>query len=273
MWLLMLMSNYCKAMYSVILARLVPTYSSILGVAGACIGCCGMQADRRLRHLALTRVVADLAHTRLQPLLEHHAARYAPGGEGLLARQAAAEWKQQQRERWQHAQATVPTPPIIATVANTPAGSNAAGDDLPLVAPWAITGKHLCGAATDYTLRAMLAAAKPSTPPAPANTEHEPAVTTHVVDQGSHTRQWCWRGGGLAPCCHHRCSWRAYVGKDIMRQAGISPAEFEIIAWLTGAVPCCALHSNWGTPEVASVVSICFLLHVGCSCWCCCVSS
>jgi tRNA:m4X modification enzyme len=171
----------------------------------------------------LTRVVGDLAHTLLKPLLHHHAARYAPGGEGVLARQAAAAWKQQQRERWQREQAATPTPPIVATVASTVEGSNAAGDDLPLVAPWVITGKHLCGAATDFTIRAMLAAATP-----------EPVVNAPAADNQGHVRHWCWWGAALAPCCHHRCSWRAYVGKDIMRQAAIAPAEFEIVAWLTG---------------------------------------
>ncbi|KAL6778029.1 hypothetical protein ACKKBG_A16640 [Auxenochlorella protothecoides x Auxenochlorella symbiontica] len=64
---------------------------------------------------------------------------------------------------------------------------------------WVGVAKHLCGAASDFALRA-------------------------AVEQAPRR---C-RGLGLATCCHHRCSWRAYVGKEWFAERGFAPAEFEL---------------------------------------------
>jgi tRNA:m4X modification enzyme len=42
----------------------------------------------------------------------------------------------------------------------------------------------------------------------------------------------------IAPCCHHRCGWRAYTGKPYFRRLGFSPREFEVVAWMTGWALC-----------------------------------
>lgn len=75
-------------------------------------------------------------------------------------------------------------------------------------------GKHLCGVATDFALRALL--------------EHNPTVPLAGI---------C-----IAPCCHFRCSWRAYVGKKTMLELGFSPRDFEIISWMASAHPSLPAH-------------------------------
>ncbi|ALC46810.1 CG18048, partial [Drosophila busckii] len=60
--------------------------------------------------------------------------------------------------------------------------------------------KHLCGAATDLTLRCAL---------------NDAACSADYIL--------------IALCCHHRCSWRSYVGKAFLQAADISVREFVII--------------------------------------------
>ncbi|KAL6778027.1 hypothetical protein ACKKBG_A16640 [Auxenochlorella protothecoides x Auxenochlorella symbiontica] len=78
---------------------------------------------------------------------------------------------------------------------------------------WVGVAKHLCGAASDFALRA-------------------------AVEQAPRR---C-RGLGLATCCHHRCSWRAYVGKEWFAERGFAPAEFELVSWMSGGVMCCRME-------------------------------
>ena len=64
--------------------------------------------------------------------------------------------------------------------------------------------KHLCGAATDLALRCLLNTSKT-------------------------------KGFVIALCCHHRCEWKSFVGKDFLRLHGISKKEFiimiKIVSW------------------------------------------
>ncbi|KAH8359199.1 hypothetical protein KR093_005126 [Drosophila rubida] len=69
--------------------------------------------------------------------------------------------------------------------------------------------KHLCGAATDLTLRCILADGSCS--------------TDYIL---------------IALCCHHRCSWRSYVGKAWLQAAGITPREFVIITKMVSWAVC-----------------------------------
>lgn len=70
--------------------------------------------------------------------------------------------------------------------------------------------KHLCGAATDLTLRCVLA-------------DKESCNTNYIL---------------IALCCHHRCSWRSYVGKKWLQTAGITPREFVIITKMVSWAVC-----------------------------------
>ncbi|XP_017856585.1 PREDICTED: tRNA:m(4)X modification enzyme TRM13 homolog [Drosophila arizonae] len=70
--------------------------------------------------------------------------------------------------------------------------------------------KHLCGAATDLTLRCVLA-------------DKEKCNTDYIL---------------IALCCHHRCSWRSYVGKKWLQTAGITPRDFVIITKMVSWAVC-----------------------------------
>jgi len=69
--------------------------------------------------------------------------------------------------------------------------------------------KHLCGLATDLTLRSFL--------------------TTGTGAAGV-------RGAAIATCCHHRCSWADYVARDFFESRGFSQREFELLMHWTGWV-------------------------------------
>ncbi|GMH33104.1 hypothetical protein BSKO_00938 [Bryopsis sp. KO-2023] len=86
---------------------------------------------------------------------------------------------------------------------------------------WIGCGKHLCGAATDFTLRASLSG-------------FSKQANSPEMSQGGNNL----KGIAVATCCHHRCGWKSYVGKKLFREAGFSPQEFEMISWMTGWALC-----------------------------------
>ena len=70
------------------------------------------------------------------------------------------------------------------------------------------------------------------------------------VLQGGGTRE-CWSccavitsvfcrvaGVLIALCCHHQCRWQAYVGKEFMRQCGITAADFSLLTRLSSWAVC-----------------------------------
>eukprot|EP00192_Tetraselmis_astigmatica_P013497 CAMPEP_0117652996 /NCGR_PEP_ID=MMETSP0804-20121206/2946_1 /TAXON_ID=1074897 /ORGANISM="Tetraselmis astigmatica, Strain CCMP880" /LENGTH=341 /DNA_ID=CAMNT_0005459123 /DNA_START=126 /DNA_END=1151 /DNA_ORIENTATION=+ len=81
--------------------------------------------------------------------------------------------------------------------------------------PWLAVGKHLCGAATDFTLRCC----------------------RRHLGEGASNRSRC-TGLAVATCCHHRCSWKHYIGKSFFEGHGFSPQEFELVSWMTGWALC-----------------------------------
>lgn len=72
--------------------------------------------------------------------------------------------------------------------------------------------KHLCGAATDLALNCLVQATR---------TEPRLNVTGLVI----------------AFCCHHKCEYSSYVGKDFLKQCGFVPSEFTVLcsigSWAT----------------------------------------
>lgn len=49
---------------------------------------------------------------------------------------------------------------------------------------------------------------------------------------------------------HHRCGWRAYVGKAAWRSWGLTPEQFEVVSWMTGkwrntATAACIKMPTW----------------------------
>ncbi|EOX95394.1 Methyltransferases isoform 1 [Theobroma cacao] len=78
--------------------------------------------------------------------------------------------------------------------------------------PYVAIGKHLCGPATDLTLRCCL-----------ANQRNDDRCrgNCHL------------RGLAVATCCHHLCQWKHYINKKYLTHLGISKEEFHAITWFT----------------------------------------
>lgn len=64
-------------------------------------------------------------------------------------------------------------------------------------------GKHLCGVATDWALRSLF------------------------NQSGFVLKGFC-----IAPCCHQRCQWDEYVGKDELLRLGLHQREVELMFWM-----------------------------------------
>ena len=136
-------------------------------------------------------------------------------------------------------------------------------------APWVAHGKHLCGAATDFALRCCSGAVVPGSSARPLSHARSPSLTgqSHaatlasataaqetpnihrpkVLPDGSSASPAALgtellplldpgrlQGLAIAVCCHHRCTWRQYVGKPMFERLGFSPEEFEVVSWMTG---------------------------------------
>ena len=123
--------------------------------------------------------------------------------------------------------------------------------------PWVGMGKHLCGAATDFALLCMARCAASSpvssaegpkalpldrgSSPAlrlPEADAHEQASSSRfdrskADDDAARPRRGL-QGFAIATCCHHRCSWEHYIGRELFRQHGMSEADFQLVAWMTG---------------------------------------
>ncbi|GAX76544.1 hypothetical protein CEUSTIGMA_g3990.t1 [Chlamydomonas eustigma] len=102
------------------------------------------------------------------------------------------------------------------------------------VPAWVCVGKHLCGAATDYALRACFKG-RPYGLKGVGNKGNETETELHHCEGVAANKM---HGLAVAPCCHHRCGWRAYTGKALFRDLGFSPEEFEVLSWMTGWALC-----------------------------------
>jgi len=76
----------------------------------------------------------------------------------------------------------------------------------PFAAPVAIVGKHLCGAATDATLRMMVNGLLGRATP---DAGSEPARGIPIT------------GLLLATCCHHRCTWESFAARSLLADWGV----------------------------------------------------
>nr|XP_055074571.1 tRNA:m(4)X modification enzyme TRM13 homolog isoform X1 [Misgurnus anguillicaudatus] len=105
-------------------------------------------------------------------------------------------------------------------------------------------GKHLCGAATDLALRCLFDHLcdendEPPTKRLKLRQEQGAGDEMKSVPPTEAT------GGGLvvsglavALCCHHRCDWRHYVGKEFFRQRGLGPEDFAAFQRMSSWATC-----------------------------------
>ena len=42
----------------------------------------------------------------------------------------------------------------------------------------------------------------------------------------------------IAFCCHHKCEYKSYVGKDFLKQCGFIPSEFTILCSIASWATC-----------------------------------
>nr|XP_043621764.1 tRNA:m(4)X modification enzyme TRM13 [Erigeron canadensis] len=72
--------------------------------------------------------------------------------------------------------------------------------------PYLAIGKHLCGPATDMTIRCCVG---------------EGVATSYV------------RGISIATCCHHLCQWKHYINRGFFLRLGLTKDEFHAVTWFT----------------------------------------
>lgn len=83
--------------------------------------------------------------------------------------------------------------------------------------------KHLCGVATDLSLRSLAQTL-------PRATSAESGSTPAFSSQFS--------GLAIALCCHHVCAWEDYINPDFILAQGFSANEFELLTGMTSWTTC-----------------------------------
>ncbi|GAV64076.1 TRM13 domain-containing protein/zf-U11-48K domain-containing protein/zf-TRM13_CCCH domain-containing protein [Cephalotus follicularis] len=81
--------------------------------------------------------------------------------------------------------------------------------------PYLAIGKHLCGPATDLTLRCCLG--------------EQYSIDNTEKFSGNHYL----KGIAVATCCHHLCQWKHYINKNYLSNLGFTKEEFHAITWFT----------------------------------------
>ncbi|XP_053806260.1 tRNA:m(4)X modification enzyme TRM13 homolog isoform X2 [Vidua chalybeata] len=107
-------------------------------------------------------------------------------------------------------------------------------------------GKHLCGAATDLALRCLVESYTTccdgeDEEPAPkrcraAQTElapHKSAGNESTTEDRKPVA-----GIVIALCCHHKCDWTHYVGREFFKSVGLGPVEFHYFQRMSSWATC-----------------------------------
>ncbi|KAG3035295.1 hypothetical protein PC121_g852 [Phytophthora cactorum] len=104
---------------------------------------------------------------------------------------------------------------------------NFAGMQEILDKPVVCMSKHLCGVATDLSLRAIA-----QTLPEPNSDKDIPSEGTTASVSSS------FQGLAIALCCHHVCAWEDYVNPEFFQSQGFKPEEFELLTSMTSWTTC-----------------------------------
>ncbi|XP_062593752.1 tRNA:m(4)X modification enzyme TRM13 homolog [Saccostrea cucullata] len=110
--------------------------------------------------------------------------------------------------------------------------------------PVVAVGKHLCGGATDFALRCVTKTLNVQKFEERTSQPEEKKFKSENHD--SHPRP-CLAGITIALCCHHRCTWETYVGKEFIKNCGLSHREFTLLCKLSGWTA--ATWTGWKTKE------------------------
>ncbi|XP_032157305.1 tRNA:m(4)X modification enzyme TRM13 homolog isoform X2 [Mustela erminea] len=110
-------------------------------------------------------------------------------------------------------------------------------------------GKHLCGVATDLALRCLV-----ETYAASCEERNEEPLAKRIKNDktGKEINTVAKKGNEknvpekwspvagivIALCCHHRCDWRHYVGKEYFRALGLGAVEFHYFQRMSSWATC-----------------------------------
>lgn len=86
--------------------------------------------------------------------------------------------------------------------------------------------KHLCGAATDLSLRCI------------AQTLLQKPCGTSQECYSSKSCQQKLCGVLIALCCHHRCSWPQLAGRSFFERLGFTPVDFHLVCHISSWAVC-----------------------------------
>ncbi|XP_075038633.1 tRNA:m(4)X modification enzyme TRM13 homolog [Mixophyes fleayi] len=96
-------------------------------------------------------------------------------------------------------------------------------------------GKHLCGAGTDLALRCLVQNySNPAGVPQPKRPRTEPASG----EEFEPAKRLPVEGIVIALCCHHRCDWHHYVGRDFFQKLGLGQKEFGLFQRMSSWATC-----------------------------------
>jgi len=93
-------------------------------------------------------------------------------------------------------------------------------------------GKHLCGGATDLSLKCLLDSTVADTNQGTVTNDEPPKKRkVEFLGQRLHTILF-------ALCCYHRCTWSTYVGREFLENKGFTPSEFAHMTKMAGWSTC-----------------------------------
>uniref|UniRef100_A0A8V5G8M2 tRNA:m(4)X modification enzyme TRM13 n=1 Tax=Melopsittacus undulatus TaxID=13146 RepID=A0A8V5G8M2_MELUD len=107
-------------------------------------------------------------------------------------------------------------------------------------------GKHLCGAATDLALRCLVEsyttccdAENEEPAPKHSRTDQTEVMSNNSSDHES-SKADCKPVAGIviALCCHHKCDWTYYVGREFFKSVGLGPVEFHYFQRMSSWATC-----------------------------------
>uniref|UniRef100_A0A672UDH8 tRNA:m(4)X modification enzyme TRM13 n=2 Tax=Strigops habroptila TaxID=2489341 RepID=A0A672UDH8_STRHB len=106
-------------------------------------------------------------------------------------------------------------------------------------------GKHLCGAATDLALRCLVESyttccdAENEPAPKRSRTDETEVASNNPADNESGKAD-CKPVAGIviALCCHHKCDWTHYVGREFFKSVGLGPVEFHYFQRMSSWATC-----------------------------------
>ncbi|XP_024426160.2 tRNA:m(4)X modification enzyme TRM13 homolog isoform X2 [Desmodus rotundus] len=110
-------------------------------------------------------------------------------------------------------------------------------------------GKHLCGVATDLALRCLVGACgargeEGNEEPLAKRIKNDktdretPAMAEEGSGRTAPEQRSPVAGIVIALCCHHRCDWRHYVGREYFRALGLGALEFHYFQRMSSWATC-----------------------------------